>query len=325
MSVTGRLARCIAVIGTVFLAQAPAAFAQGLNSLNDDGFAPMSLMPEAAPIPRAGSFSLVPVPASEPPADTTGAPIDPPKKPIEEAAIDPAPAAAPVEQVVARVPMPPRRPFNLGFRKNQKPLLAKLEAAPVQVRNSSMTRSLMPLDDLPGVRLRSGGLVQQASLTRGDVRSDADQPSPDAQSFIGQGRIGGGLIKQTPSVQTGCLRPDLLNMLRKASAKFGRPVVITSGFRGGGRRGSYHRKCMAADVKIDGVSKQTLAAYFRSLPDAGGVGTYCHNGVVHVDTAEPRNWTYCGFRRTSFSLRGGGWAGNTHVRAGQPLPDDADE
>ncbi len=154
------------------------------------------------------------------------------------------------------------------------------------------------------------------------MQSDA---SPSARDFIGEGQVGGGILKQTPAVQIGCLRPDLLSMLRKASKRFGRPIVVTSGFRGGGRRGSYHRKCMAADVIIDGVSKQTLAAYFRSLPEAGGVGTYCHNGVVHIDTAEPRNWTYCGFRRTSFSLRNGGWGGEKHVRAGESLPDDGEE
>jgi Peptidase M15 len=317
----------LAVAAIVFASFTGIAQAQGLNTLSSDGFAPMSLMPDAAAIPSAGSFRMV---APEPSASNTdlsgiAAPSAPTVRTLSakpsaiavapEAVAESAPAAVP-----SRVPMPPRRPFNLGFDKKQKPLLAKLlpEESP---RQSSMTRSLVAMEDLPGVRIRSDKLIQQASLSNTGVQSDA---SPDASAFVGEGRVGGGILKQTPSVQTGCLQPDLLAILRKAGRRFGGAVVITSGYRDGGRRGSYHRKCMAADIKIDGVPKETLAAYFRSLPEAGGVGLYCHNGVVHIDTAEPRNWTYCGFVRTSFSLRGGGWGGNVHVRKGQALPDNGD-
>ncbi len=190
------------------------------------------------------------------------------------------------------------------------------------MKQATLSRSLFAIeregeDDFLG--LRKDRPIQQAALPNSkDVMSDA---RPDVGAFVSQGRLGGAILKQTPGVQIGCFGPRLIGMLKKASQRFGRPVVVTSGLRAGGRRGSYHRKCMAADIKIDGVSKQTLAAYFRSLPEAGGVGTYCHNGVVHIDTAEPRNWTYCGFRRTSFSLRNGGWPGGEHVRTGAALPD----
>ncbi len=308
-----------------------AAFAQSLSTLSNDGFAPMSLIPDGVAIPKAGSFGLINPAPADVPSDETGVSL-PAARSIQRASVE-APAVEPkinsasppaveVAQAPADVdiPMPPRRPFNLGFGKKQKPLLAK--AIVESAKPGSLTRSLVAMEDLPGVRLRSGDLIQQASLSTKDaVQSDA---IPDVGPVIGDGR-GGGIIKQTPSVEIGCLRPDLVALLRQASKRFGRPVIVTSGFRSGGRRGSYHRKCMAADVEIDGVNKQTLAAYFRSLPQSGGVGTYCHNGVVHIDTAEPRNWTYCGFRRTSFSLRGGGWNGNVHVRAGQALPDSGDD
>ena len=108
--------------------------------------------------------------------------------------------------------------------------------------------------------------------------------------------------KQVDSVQISCLKPDLMALIYKAGDHFGDTPVITSGFRGHGRRGSYHRKCEAADFFIPGVSGGKLVSYLKTLPGAGGVGTYCHTRSVHIDTGEPRNWHQCG-RRRSFALR----------------------
>ncbi len=108
--------------------------------------------------------------------------------------------------------------------------------------------------------------------------------------------------KQVPGVQIACLKPELMALVRKAGEKFGGTPVITSGFRDRGRRGSHHRKCEAADFFITGVSSGQLVSYLKSLPGAGGVGTYCHTKSVHIDTGEPRNWHQCG-RRRSFALR----------------------
>jgi hypothetical protein len=343
-----------AVVGTLaafFLTMIAPAYSQGLSGIGNESnlSSPMSLLPDGVAIPKAGSFNIIGIdPQPVPQKAALVIPLDPPKPqrlptrsiaPQPEA-VDPEKPAEKAEKAQdktavalldsAAVPMPPRRPFNLGLGRKQKPLLAKaalIEGTASRVESKAIdsdARSLVALEELPGVRIKGNGLVQQASISTGS-RSDAVAPeeviTPRGQDFGGSGSI----IKQTPSVQIGCFPPSLRALLNQASRRFGRAVVVTSGMRGNGRRGSYHRKCMAADVKIEGVAKQTLAAYFRSLPGAGGVGTYCHNGVVHIDVAEPRNWTYCGFRRTSFSLRGGGWSGNRHVRAGQPLPDGADE
>jgi hypothetical protein len=102
--------------------------------------------------------------------------------------------------------------------------------------------------------------------------------------------------KQTDRVDIACLKPELVAIMRKAGDKFGATPVITSGQRSRGRAGSYHRKCMAADFFVPGVARADLARYLRSLPDAGGVGTYCHTKSVHIDIGEPRNWSQCGFR-----------------------------
>lgn len=102
--------------------------------------------------------------------------------------------------------------------------------------------------------------------------------------------------KQTDRVDIACLKPELVAIMRRAGDKFGATPVITSGQRSRGRAGSYHRRCMAADFFVPGVARADLARYLRSLPDAGGVGTYCHTKSVHIDIGEPRNWSQCGFR-----------------------------
>lgn len=102
--------------------------------------------------------------------------------------------------------------------------------------------------------------------------------------------------KQTDAVDIACLRPELLRLVRIAGEHFKGTPVITSGQRNRGRLGSYHRKCMAADFFVPGVERARLAKFLRTLPEAGGVGTYCHTKSVHIDIGEPRNWWQCGFR-----------------------------
>ena len=90
---------------------------------------------------------------------------------------------------------------------------------------------------------------------------------------------------------------SLAALLQKIRDHFGRPVVITSGYRTathntavGGAKSSQHLLGRAADIQVRGVSVEDVAAYAESLmPAWGGVGRYPvkagrATGWVHVDT-----------------------------------------
>lgn len=73
---------------------------------------------------------------------------------------------------------------------------------------------------------------------------------------------------------------ELIETLQKIRDHFGKPVIITSGYRCpahnaavGGAKASYHMKGMAADIMIDGVSPQEVAQYAQSI-GVRGIGRY---------------------------------------------------
>ena len=155
---------------------------------------------------------------------------------------------------------------------------------------------------LPGVQLKS---LFGIGETR-DVEKRAKSADTRVAFVPNLGRKGThGLVLQRPHVRVGCFPRGLVGLLRRVERRYGKPVIVTSGYRSarrnrmaGGARRSTHVRCMAADIQVKGVSKWRLAKYLRSLPGRGGVGTYCHTKSVHIDIGKPRAWHYCKRRRS---------------------------
>jgi len=95
------------------------------------------------------------------------------------------------------------------------------------------------------------------------------------------------------------LHPDLIRGLEVLRARFGRPVIVHSGYRSaahnaavGGVEGSFHTKGMAADIHVEGVPHELVARVALSI--FGGVGLY--GWGVHVDVGPARYWVDPSFR-----------------------------
>ena len=140
---------------------------------------------------------------------------------------------------------------------------------------------------LPGVRKtnlfeikRKSGIDDDSDI---DVYED-EGGSYDVASAAGLARLApNGLLRQRESVDTACLKPKLVRMLKQVERHFGKRLVVTSGYRSPaynkkvrGAEKSQHMYCAAVDVQLPGVSKWELAKYVRAMPGRGGVGTYCH-------------------------------------------------
>lgn len=162
---------------------------------------------------------------------------------------------------------------------------------------------------LPGVRKtnlfeikRKSGIDDDSDI---DVYED-EGGSLQMASAGGMARLApNGLLKQRESVDTACLKPKLVRILKDVERRFGKRLVVTSGYRSPGYnkkvRGaekSQHMYCAAVDVQLPGVNKWELARYVRSMPGRGGVGTYCHESI-HIDIGPERDWNWkCGGRKT---------------------------
>lgn len=267
-----------------------------------------------APLPPRRPAGMMPVPPAphaqkaqeskdaQEQKDAENAPVEEAEKPAEsedkapqQAKAEPLPVPAP------NMPVPPVSPVPRPAlsAEQQKQIEAQKQAEAAQRIQRELREQVMepsPSFDSPMLR----NMQQYATLTMPSL------PQPATPEEIEQEEAKTPepmyVEKQTDYVNITCLSPDLMKIVRKAGEHFKGTPVITSGQRASGRRGSYHRKCMAADFFVPGVERAVLAKYLRSLPEAGGVGTYCHTKSVHIDIGEPRNWSQCGFR-FRFALR----------------------
>ena len=135
-------------------------------------------------------------------------------------------------------------------------------------------------------------MIRQYSLAKDGNRKLA----PDFKVRELRGRDGSDtvMVDETLTVVLQCIRDH-----------FGKPVTITSGYRTpahnaavGGAKSSQHLLGRAADIRVEGVSVEDVAAYAeRLMPDWGGVGRYAvkagrATGWVNVDTRQNKSrWT----------------------------------
>ena len=96
---------------------------------------------------------------------------------------------------------------------------------------------------------------------------------------------------------------ELVALLEKIRAHFGKPLTITSGFRTAAHNAtvakaakySQHLYGKAADIQVQGVSVENVYAYAdKLLGNAGGCGIYPPglgraNGWVHVDVRKEKS------------------------------------
>jgi uncharacterized protein YcbK (DUF882 family) len=98
---------------------------------------------------------------------------------------------------------------------------------------------------------------------------------------------------QTASVSSGCFPAKLRAILSYIASQTRQDPTVTSGFRPhASRSGSLHRRCMAADIRVPGVSERSVVSAAQRAPGIGGIGTYC-NGIIHVDIGPSRRWIHC--------------------------------
>jgi zinc D-Ala-D-Ala carboxypeptidase len=107
-----------------------------------------------------------------------------------------------------------------------------------------------------------------------------------------------GTYVSSNNVNAFCISPKLRFVIWEFEGKFGRKVIMNSGYRTafhnasvGGADNSYHTKCMAADFYIPSVPKQQLIAFARTVSGVGGLGCYPGRNFIHVDVRDrPRGY-----------------------------------
>lgn len=214
--------------------------------------------------------------------------------------------SVPVVSVATTTPDAPRsglldRLFSRKPPTPQEPV-AVAQAAAATTTTSQTAAAAPP----PAIAVNSAGNPGLPGVDRERLFgiNQSDEPSDtrpiQVASAAGLARLApNGLRTQHSGVDVACLKPSLVRVLKRVEREFGKPVVITSGYRSPSRnsnargaKNSLHIYCAAADIQIEGVSKWDLASYLRSMPGRGGVGTYCHTKSVHIDIGPKRDWNW---------------------------------
>lgn len=220
---------------------------------------------------------------------------------------EPSASAGATARTAPGVPLPPEKPAHA-------PLVnVPLPPSSPNAQRASLFAGAQPAEKPDTAKPSRLGFFSNMGVSReAETKIAALTPPPAASSrtpgVTVQTPFGIPYVLQTENVEAACLKPALLTLLRSVEKHYGQKAVLTSGSRDKGREGSLHRSCQAADIIVPGVEAQDLAKFARTLPGVGGVGTYCHPSMIHVDTGTPRDWHFgCG--KSYFAMRDGsaGW------------------
>ena len=173
-------------------------------------------------------------------------------------------------------------------------------------RRVILTREGAPEDTdgngLPGVDPKSIFEIGQRASADEDMIEDLTGGGGSYQvaSLSGLARLApNGLRVQREDVETACFPPQLVGLLKSIERRFGKSIVVTSGYRSpdhnrrvNGARLSQHMGCKAADIIVPDTDRFAVAQYVRALPNRGGVGTYCNTIAIHVDVGPKRDWNW---------------------------------
>ncbi len=84
--------------------------------------------------------------------------------------------------------------------------------------------------------------------------------------------------------------PGLLVRLERIAQRFpGKDIELVSGHRPDARTTSRHRHGRALDLRVAGVSRETLRDFLRTFPETG-VGYYPNSVFVHMDVREEKGY-----------------------------------
>ncbi len=187
------------------------------------------------------------------------------------------PAATPAPQTASNVA--PARTDATGST----PAMTNAPPSPTMARAQAASLGAYEFKTA-GVSLPEGGLrATNIAYAPAQFELAGVKPNP-----VGGG--GGGLRWRAAydNVQTDCFPETLRRALDQLAAHFNSEVLVTSGKRDRGRRGSMHRACKAADVRVVGVSPGEVARVARTIPGINGVGTYRRVAVTHIDVRAER-------------------------------------
>ncbi|MBP1887032.1 uncharacterized protein YcbK (DUF882 family) [Ensifer mexicanus] len=177
-------------------------------------------------------------------------------------------------------------------RADGEPTVQQTEKKTITASNAGQPQvASLAYNSLPGVNMNP-----LFSMEHEDHVADEEDAPVQTAALSGLARLApNGLVLQTERVETGCFRPELLEMLKTVERHYGQKVMVTSGLRAikvNRKRQSLHTRCEAADIQVKGVNKWDLASFLRSIPGRGGVGTYCHTESVHIDIGPERDWNW---------------------------------